>query len=113
MITKNKILRLIPTTFIYLSVVVSFLSNFVDLNFYILSDIIGYSLSTNIIILYCLTKLKYCIHTRIAVCNLIALNVFNILNSYKIIDYDTYYLTYDLITLLIMFVVMLIYSAKK
>ncbi|MCP4484627.1 MAG: hypothetical protein GY823_08725, partial [Flavobacteriaceae bacterium] len=94
--TKKKLFRLVPTTVIYLAVVVSFLSNFIDLNFYILSDIIGYSLSTNVVILYFLKQLKYCVHTRIAVCNLIALNVFNLLNSYSIIDYDTYYLTYDL-----------------
>ena len=111
--TKKKLFRLVPTTVIYLAVVISFLSNFIDLNFYILSDIIGYSLSTNFVILYFLKQLKYCVHTRIAVCNLIALNVFNLLNSYSIIDYDTYYLTYDLITLLIMFITMIIYSVKK
>ena len=111
--SNKKIYRFLPTIVIYLAVVVSFLSNFIDLNFYILSDIIGYSLSTNLVILYFLKQLKYCIHTRIAVCNLIALNVFNLLNAWGLIDYDTYYLTYDLITLTIMFLTMLIYSVKK
>ena len=111
--SNKKIYRFFPTIVIYLAVVVSFLSNFIDLNFYILIDIIGYSLSTNIVILYFLKQLKYCIHTRIAVCNLITLNVFNILNAWGFIDYDTYYLTYDLITLTIMFLTMLIYSVKK
>ena len=46
-------------------------------------------------------------------CNLTVLNMFNILNSYSIIDYDTYYVTYDCLTLAIMFLTMLIYSATK
>ena len=113
MITHKKLFRLFPTIVIYLAVVISFISNFIDLDFYLLSDVIGYSISTNLLILYFLIKLKYCIHTRIAVCNLIALNVFSLLNSFDIIDYDTYYETYDLITLIIMFVIMTIYSTKR
>ena len=91
----------------------SFLNNFIDFTGVVPSNSIGYSLLFNLVIIYLLKKLKYCVHTRIAMCNLIALNVFNILNAWGIIDYDTYYLTYDLITLLIMFIIMIIYSVKK
>ena len=102
-----------PTIVIYLAVVVSFLANFIDIIGYFASNTIGYSILFNLMLLYFLKQLKYCVHTRIAVCNLIALNVFNLLNAWSIIDYDTYYLTYDLITLTIMFLTMLIYSVKK
>ena len=113
MITKNKLFRVFPTIVIYLAVVVSFINNFIEIGGDFARNSVGYSILFNLVVLYFLKQLKYCIHTRIAVCNLIALNVFNILNAWGFIDYDTYYLTYDLITLLIMFVTMLIYSAKK
>ena len=45
--------------------------------------------------------------------NLTVLNIFNILNSYNIIDYDTYYITYDCLTLAIMFLSIFVYSASK
>ena len=113
MITKKKLFRVFPTIVIYLAVVVSFMSNFYDFDFVIVGNSIGYSLLFNLVILYFLKQLKYCIHTRIAMCNLTMLSVYGLLNAFGFIDYDTYYETYDLITLLIMFVIMLIYSAKK
>ena len=113
MLSKKNIFRHFPTTVIFLAVVVSFLSNFIELNIYFLSDIIGYSIPFNLVIIYFLKRLKYCCHTIIAMCNLTVLNVFNILNSYDVIDYDTYYITYDCLTLLIMFLTMFIYSAVK
>jgi len=113
MIKSKKLFRMFPTVVIYLAVVVSFLANFIDIIGYFASNTIGYSILFNLMLLYFLKQLKYCVHTRIAVCNLIALNVFNLLNAWGLIDYDTYYLTYDLITLTIMFLTMLIYSVKK
>jgi hypothetical protein len=113
MITKKKLFRLVPTIVIYFAVVVSFLNNFIEIGGDFARNSIGYSILFNLIVLYLLKELKYCVHTRIAVCNLIALNVFNLLNAWGVIDYDTYYLTYDLITLLIMFIIMIIYSVKK
>ena len=113
MIKSKKLFRMFPTVVIYLAVVVSFLANFIDIIGYFASNTIGYSILFNLMLLYFLKQLKYCVHTRIAVCNLIALNVFNLLNAWGLIDYDTYYLTYDLITLTIMFFTMLIYSVKK
>jgi len=113
MITKKKLFRLFPTIVIYFAVVVSFLNNFIEIGGDFARNSIGYSILFNLIIIYFLKKLKYCCHTIIAMCNLIVLNVFNILNAWNIIDYDTYYLTYDLITLAIMFLIMLIYSVKK
>ena len=113
MITKKKLFRVFPTIVIYFAVVVSFMANFIDISGLFITNNIGYSILFNLSILYFLKELKYCIHTRIAVCNLIALNVFNLLNAWGLIDYDTYYLTYDLITLTIMFLTMLIYSVKK
>ncbi len=111
--TKKKLFRLFPTIVIYFAVVVSFLNNFIEIGGDFARNSIGYSILFNLIVLYFLKELKYCVHTRIAVCNLITLNVFNILNAWGVIDYDTYYLTYDLITLLIMFIIMIIYSVKK
>tara|TARA_B110001450_G_scaffold130317_1_gene122601 strand:- start:668 stop:1009 length:342 start_codon:yes stop_codon:yes gene_type:complete len=113
MINKTKLFIVFPTVVIYLAVVVSFLANFIDVHGSFVSNTIGYSILFNFVILYFLNKLKYCIHTRVAMCNLIVLNLFNLLNTWNIIDYDTYYLTYDLITLAIMFLIMLIYSVKK
>ena len=113
MIKSKKLFRMFPTVVIYLAVVVSFLANFIDISGLFITNNIGYSILFNLVILYFLKQLKYCVHTRIAVCNLIALNVFNLLNAWGLIDYDTYYLTYDLITLTIMFLTMLIYSVKK
>ena len=113
MITKKKLFRVFPTIVIYFAVVISFMANFYDFEYIVTGNSTGYSILFNLAIIYFLKKLKYCCHTIIAVCNLIALNVFNILNAWNIIDYDTYYLTYDLITLAIMFLIMLIYSVKK
>ena len=113
MITKKKLFRVFPTIVIYFAVVISFMANFYDISGLFVTNTIGYSILFNLIIIYFLKKLKYCCHTIIAMCNLIVLNVFNILNAWSIIDYDTYYLTYDLITLAIMFLMMLIYSVKK
>ena len=113
MFYKKKYFRMFPTIAIYFAVVVSFLANFYDITGYFASNSVGYSILFNLVIIYFLKRLKYCCHTIIAMCNLIVLNVFNILNAWNIIDYDTYYLTYDLITLAIMFLIMLIYSVKK
>ena len=113
MITKNKLFRVFPTIVIYFAVVISFTANFIEIGGDFARNSMGYSILFNLVVLYFLKQLKYCVHTRIAVCNLIALNVFNILNAWGVIDYDTYYLTYDLTTLLIMFITMLIYSVKK
>ena len=110
---KKSKLKHLPTIVIFSAVVVSFLANFIDISGVFITNNIGYSIWFNLIIIYFLKKLKYCIHTILAMCNLTILNLFNILNAYDIIDYDTYYLTYDLITLIIMFMTMLIYSVKN
>ena len=108
---KSK-LRHFPTIVIFSAVVVCFLANFFDISGVAVRNTIGFSIPFNLVIIYFLKKLKYCIHTVLGMCNLTILNLFNILNAYDIIDYDTYYLTYDLITLIIMFITMLIYSVK-
>ncbi len=113
MITKKKLFRSFPTTVIYLAVVVSFMSNFYDFDFVLIGNSIGYSVLFNLVILYFLKQLKYCIHTRIAMLNLTLLSLYGLLNGLGVIDYDTYYLTYDTTTIIIMFLTMLIYSVKK
>ena len=109
----KKYIKHLPTIVIFLSVVVSFLSNFIDFNYVLVGNVIGYSILWNLVIIYFLKRLKYCVYTIIAMCNLTVLNIFNILNSYDVIDYKSYNLTYDGLTLLIMFLTMFIYSAKK
>ena len=109
----KKYIKHLPTIVIFLSVVVSFLSNFIDFNYVLVGNVIGYSILWNLVVIYFLKRLKYCVHTIIAMCNLTVLNIFNILNSYDVIDYQSYNLTYDGLTLLIMFLTMFIYSAKK
>ena len=109
----KKYIKHLPTIVIFLSVVVSFLSNFIDFNYVLVGNVIGYSILWNLVVIYFLKRLKYCVHTIIAMCNLTVLNIFNILNSYDVIDYKSYNLTYDGLTLLIMFLTMFIYSAKK
>jgi len=109
----KRYIKYLPTIVIFLAVVVSFLNNFIDFTGIIPSNTIGYSILFNLVIIYFLKRLKYCIHTIIAMYNLTVLNLFNILDSYNVIDYDTYYLTYDCLTLAIMFLTMLFYSAKK
>ena len=109
----KKYIKHLPTIVIFSSVVVSFLSNFIDFNYVLVGNVIGYSILWNLVIIYFLKRLKYCVHTIIAMCNLTVLNIFNILNSYDVIDYKSYNLTYDGLTLLIMFLTMFIYSAKK
>ena len=109
----KRYIKYLPTIVIFLAVVVSFLNNFIDFTGIIPSNTIGYSILFNLVIIYFLKRLKYCIHTIIAMYNLTVLNLFNILDSYNVIDYNTYYLTYDCLTLAIMFLTMLFYSAKK
>ena len=91
----KKYIKHLPTIVIFLSVVVSFLSNFIDFNYVLVGNVIGYSILWNLVIIYFLKRLKYCVHTIIAMCNLTVLNIFNILNSYDVIDYQSYNLTYD------------------
>mgnify|MGYP003677020255 CR=1 FL=1 len=115
---KNKIiacdlLKKFPTIVIFTALVVSFLANFIDIGGDLPRNTIGYSILFNLVIIYFLKRLKYCIHTILAMCNLTILNMFNILDSYNLIDYQTYYVTYDCLTLAIMFLTMLIYSATK
>jgi len=112
MILKKHIKHL-PTIVIFLSVVVSFLSNYINFNYVLIGNITGYSILFNLIIIYFLKRLKYCIHTILGMINLTVLNIFNILNNYQIIDYDTYYVTYDCLTLAIMFLSIFVYSASK
>jgi len=109
----KRYIKYLPTIVIFLAVVVSFLNNFIDFTGIIPSNTIGYSILFNLVIIYFLKRLKYCIHTIIAMYNLTVLNLFNILDSYNVIDYNTYYLIYDCLTLAIMFLTMLFYSAKK
>ena len=109
----KKYIKHLPTIVIFSAVVVSFLNNFIDFTCIRPSNTIGYSILFNLVIIYFLKRLKYCVHTIIAMCNLTVLNIFNILNSYDVIDYQSYNLTYDGLTLLIMFLTMFIYSAKK
>ena len=113
MLYIKKYLITLPTIVIYFAVVVSFLNNFIDITGLVSANFIGYSVSFNLVIIYFLCRLKYCIHTIFGMINLTVLNIFNILNSYDVIDYDTYYITYDCLTLLIMFLTMFIYSASK
>lgn len=109
----KRYIKYLPTIVIFFSVVVSFLSNYIDFDYILIGNITGYSILWNLVIIYFLKRLKYCIHTIIAMYNLTVLNLFNILDSYNVIDYNTYYLTYDCLTLAIMFLTMLLYSAKK
>jgi len=113
MLYIKKYLRTLPTIVIYLAVVVSFLNNFIDITGLVSANFIGYSVSFNLVIIYFLWKLKYCIHTIMGMINLTVLNIFNILNSYNIIDYATYYITYDTLTLVIMFLSIFVYSASR
>jgi len=113
MITKKKLLRLFPTIVIYFAVVLSFLNNFYDFNFSVIGNTIGYSIFFNLVIICLLKRLRYCFHTILAMCNLTMLSLYSLLNSLGIIDYDTYYLTYDLLTLIIIFIILMIYSIKK
>ena len=113
MITKKKAHRSFPTIVIFSALVVSFLANFYDFNYVVASNTLGYSFLFNLVILQLLKKLKYCIYTILAMATLTIFNCFNLANELNFIDYDTYYLMYDTITIIIMFLTMLIYSVKK
>ena len=113
MLFLKKHLKKFPTIVIYFAVVVSFLNNFFEIGGDFARNTIGYSILFNLVVIYFLYMLKYCTHTIMGMINLTVLNIFNILNSYNIIDYDTYYITYDCLTLAIMFLSIFVYSASR
>lgn len=109
----SKYIKRLPTIVIFTALVVSFISNFVEFNYIIVGNTIGYSIVFNLIFMYFLHKLKYCIHTKLAMINLTLLNVLNILDGFKIIDYYNYSVIYDTSTILIMVFALGIYYLKK
>ena len=109
----NKLISRVPTIVIFTALVVSFASNFIDFNYVVAGNTIGYSLFFNICFIYFLHRLKYCIHTKLAMFNLTILNIFNIMQDYELINYNDYCLTYEITTTSIMFIALVVYYIKK
>lgn len=113
-ININKTKRRMVTVVIFTMVIISFLSNFVILNqseYIIITcvfDIVEY-----LCMVYLISKLKYCVHTKIALYCLVSFNLLNILNASGIIDYINYSVQYDIITILSITISSTIYYLHK
>lgn len=93
----------------------SVLSNYVSLTipeYFFIGDLLGYSLLTDLFMLYMVFNLRFCIPTKIAVIGLCALTMFSLLNP--ILNYETYAKIYDtiIVSLCILFSV-IAYLKKK
>jgi len=109
----NKYIKRIPTIVIFTALAVSFLSNFINFNYVIVGNCIGYSILFNVVFIYFLYRLKYCIHAKLAMVNLTLLNIYNILEGFNLIEYNNYSVVYDSFTTLIMIITLGLYYLKK
>lgn len=109
----NKHIKRVPTIVIFTALAASFASNFIEFNYIVIGNTIGYSVLFNIVFIYFLYRLKYCIHTKLAMFNLTLLNIYNILEGFGFIDYSNYSIVYDSFTTSIMLIALGVYYISK
>lgn len=108
MINYRKIIRYSISIAIFTILIVTFLSNFITLNYVVFGNILGYSLFTNIITLYFLVKNKFCYFTKVANICLIIFNILCLLNSFNLINYADYSYYYDISVITIAYSILII-----
>jgi len=102
--------------YIYLSqpimLLVTLISNFIDLNYSVAGNMIGYSLITNVVFFYLFNyKGNYCWFTKRAPLFLIGINLIDILGNY--INYDFYSKLFNISICLVSLVLFLISKLKS
>jgi len=104
----RKYIHLIPITMI----LATLLSNFIELNYVLVGNILGYSLLSNIV-MWCFFNLdgNYCWFTRNIATGLIIMNILDIIGCY--IDYEYYVSLFNIIICLITLILFLVFEIKK
>lgn len=103
----KKYIYLIPI----LQLIATLISCFVDFNYVVVGNILGYSIFTNIILYICFNHKKYCWITRNSPLFMILINLIDILGVY--IDYSTYKNLFTIIVVLIALFLGIIYELKR
>lgn len=110
-----KINRNIVSAIPIVMLIVSGASNYIEFStpgYFLLGDILGYSLLTDLFMIYMVFNLRFCIQTKISVIGLTCLTIVSLLNH--VLNYETYAKIYDtvIISLCILFSV-IAYLKKK
>lgn len=96
----------------FVSLIASLLSNFIDLDYVIAGNLLGYSLITDAFMLYFVFKLRFCIYTKLCVIALTLLNIICLLGT--LINYPTYAKLYDTSIIgICLFACLVIYLMKR
>jgi hypothetical protein len=92
--------------------VADLLSLFIDFNFVVMGNILGYSLITNIVFIYVFSYGNYCWFTKLAPFGMIALNLLNIIGYYLV---DKSYIFWYVISIfcVILTLVLILEISKK
>lgn len=91
---------------------VTLISNFIDLNYTLAGNIIGYSLLSNIVFFYLFNyKGNYCWFTRRAPIALILINITDIIGCY--VDYEVYRVCFNIVVTFSSLVLFLIFQLQK
>lgn len=77
----------------FVSLIASLLSNWIEFNYVVAGNVLGYSLMTDAFMLYFVFKLRFCIYTKLCVISLTLLNIVCLLGT--TISYPAYAKIYD------------------
>lgn len=105
----SKYLNLIPPTML----LVTFISNFIELDYTIWGNLVGYSLLTNVVFIYVfiVANRKYCWFTKLSVISLPLMNVICLLGT--TIKYDVYSFWYEVLICAIVFFLSIFLAIKN
>lgn len=96
----------------FVSLIASLLSNWIEFNYVVAGNVLGYSLVTNAFMLYFVFKLRFCVYTKLAVISLTLLNLVCLLGT--AINYPAYAKLYDTTIIgLCLFACLVIYLMKR
>jgi len=104
----KKYIHLIPITMI----LATLLSNFIELNYVLVGNILGYSILSNIV-MWCFFNFNndYCWFTRNITSGLIIMNIIDVVGCY--LDYDYYSNFFNITICSVTLILFLIFEIKK
>ena len=104
----KKYIHLIPI----IMILVTLLSNFIELNYVLIGNILGYSILSNVV-MWCFFNFSdnYCWFTRNITTGLIVMNLLDIIGCY--INYEYYVSLFNILICLVTLILFLIFEIKK
>lgn len=105
----SKYLNIIPP----IMLLATFVSNFIQLDFVVWGNILGYSLLTNVVFIYVfiISNKNYCWFTKLSVIALPLMNVICLFGT--VINYETYGFWYEVSICAIVFFLSILLALKK